>query len=160
MRLVSDRRETRRPRPINEPIMPWEAYFAIALIPGFFAGVLVVIAKLSGWTKLAERFRADREPDDGTCFRGQFFRIGWCDYNGCTTIRVSSEGLYLAVWPIFVGHAPLLIPWSALRVVEERRRRWFPVALVVVDQPPAKMQLPLRVVDAARTWLPPQDLVD
>ena len=141
--------------------MPWEVYFAFALIPGIFAGLLVVIAKLSGWTKLAERFRADREPDDGTCFRGQFFRIGWCDYNGCMTIRVSPEGLYLAVWPIFVGHAPLLIPWSALRVVEERRRRWFAVAVVEVDQPPlARLQLPLKVIDAARDWLRSQDLED
>ncbi|MBM3968696.1 MAG: hypothetical protein FJ302_02360 [Planctomycetes bacterium] len=141
--------------------MPWEVYFAFALIPGFFAGLLVVIAKLSGWTKLAERFRADREPDDGTCFRGQFLRIGWCDYNGCMTIRVSPEGLYLAVWPIFVGHAPLLIPWSVLQVVEERRRRWFAVALLEVGQPSqAKLQLPLKVIDAARAWLPFQDSAD
>ena len=145
--------------------MPWEAYFIFALIPGFFAGLLVVIAKLSGWTRLAERFPADREPDEGVCFRGQFFRIGWCDYNGCITICVSPDGLYLAVWPIFVGHRPLLIPWSALRVVEERRRRWFPVALVEVGQPSlsklplSKLQLPLRVIDAGRDWLRPTDSV-
>lgn len=136
--------------------MPWEACFIVALIPGFFAGLLVVIAKISGWTRLAERFPDDRVLDDGVCFRGQFLRIGWCDYNGCMTIRVSSEGLFLAVWPIFVGHAPVLIPWPALRVVEERQRRWFPVALVEVDQPPvAKLQLPLRVIEAARPWLRP-----
>ena len=141
----------------GDVMMPWEFYLSIALIPGFLAGVFVVIAKLSGWSRLADRFLADREPDEGACFRGQFFRIGWCDYNGCMTIRVSPEGLYLAVWPIFVGHAPLLIPWTALRVVEERRRRWFAVALVEVEQPPlAKLQLPLKVIDAARDWLRPQ----
>lgn len=134
--------------------MPWEAYFLTALFPAFLGGLLVVIARLSGWAGLAERFPADREPEDGICFRGQFFRIGWCDYNGCMTIRVSPDGLYLAIWPIFVGHRPLLIPWSALRVAEERRRRWFPVALVTVGEPPlAKLQLPLRVIDASRDWL-------
>lgn len=138
--------------------MPWEAYFITALLPAFFGGLLVAIARLGGWAGLAERFPADREPEDGTCFRGQFFRIGWCDYNGCITIRVSPEGLYLAVWPIFVGHRPLLIPWSMLRVVEERRRRWFAVALLEVGEPPlAKLQLPLRVIDAARDWLRPSD---
>lgn len=137
--------------------MPWEAYSAFALIPVFFAGLLVVIAKLSGWTKLADRFRADREPDDGTCFRGQFFRIGWCDYNACMTIRVCPDGLYLAVWPIFVGHPPLLIPWSELQVVEERPSRWFAFAVVTVRQPTlAKLRLPLPVIDAAREWIRPQ----
>lgn len=140
-----------------ETAVPWEAYFILALIPGFFAGLLVVIARLSGWARLAERFPADRVLDDGVCFRGQFLRIGWCDYNGCMTIRVSSEGLLLAVWPIFVAHAPMLIPWSAVRVIEERRRRWFPVALVEIEQPPlAKLQLPLRVIEAARPWLQPR----
>ena len=136
--------------------MPWEAYFIVALLPGFFAGLLVVIAKVSGWTQLVDRFPGDRVPDDGIIFRCQYFRIGWCDYNGCITIHVSSEGLYLAVWPILVGHRPILIPWSQLRVLEERRRRWFPVALVEVGQPRlAKLQLPLRVIDAARAWLKP-----
>lgn len=138
--------------------MPWEAYFVFALLPVFFGGLLVLIARLSGWAKLAERFPADREPEGGNRFRGQYFRIGWCDYNGCLTIQVSPEGLYLAIWPIFVGHRPLLIPWSALRVVEERRRRWCAVALLEVVQPPhAKLQLPLRVIDAARDWLRSSD---
>ncbi len=141
--------------------MPWEAYFIVALLPGFFAGLLVVIAKVSGWTGLVERFPGDRVPDDGICFRGQYVRIGWCDYNGCITIRVSPEGLYLAVWPIFVGHRPILIPWPELRVLEERRRRWFPVALVEIGQPRlAKLQLPLKVIDAARAWLKPSVIDD
>lgn len=136
------------------PAMPWEAYFVFALIPVFFAGLLVVIAKVGGWTKLAEKFPADREPDEATCFRGQFLQIGWCGYNGCTTIRVSPDGLYLAVWPIFVAHPPILIPWSELRVFQERRRRWFAAAVVEVGIPTiAKLELPLSVVDAAREWL-------
>ncbi|MBC7820596.1 MAG: hypothetical protein IAG10_27240 [Planctomycetaceae bacterium] len=136
--------------------MSWEAYLMFALIPGFLAGLLVVIGKLSGWARLAERYAADREPDDGTYFRGQFFRIGWCDYNGCMTIRVAPDGIYLAVWPIFVGHAPLLIPWSAVWLVEEQRERWFAFVLIDVGQPPlARLRLPLRVIDAGRQWLQP-----
>lgn len=136
--------------------MPWEAYFVVALLPGFFAGLFVVIARLTGWARLAERFPADREPDEGLCFRGQYMRLGWSDYNGPLTIRISPEGLYLAVWPILVGHAPILIPWSEVRVTEERRRRWIAVALVEVGQPPlAKMQLPLSIIDAAASWLRP-----
>ena len=135
-------------------MMPWEFYLSIGLIPGFLAGVFVVIAKLSGWSRLAERFLADREPDEGACFRGQFFRIGWCDYNGCMTIRVCPDGLYVAVWPIFVGHPPLLIPWSVLRLVEEQRGRWFSFALIEVAPPTfARLRLPLPVIEAGRQWL-------
>ena len=57
--------------------MPWEAYLTIALLPGFFAGLFVVIGRVSGWAKLAERYLADREPDEGVRFRGQDLRIGW-----------------------------------------------------------------------------------
>jgi hypothetical protein len=134
--------------------MPWEAYLSIALLPGFFAGLFVAIGKLSGWSRLAERYRADREPEDGVCFRGQFFRIGWCDYNGCTTIRVSPDGIYLAVWPIFVGHPPLLIPWSVVRLVAEQKGRWFAFATIEIEEPAiARLRLPLQVIEAGRPWL-------
>ena len=134
--------------------MPWEWLFPVALVPAIWAGVLVLIGKVSGWSRLAEKFRAEREPLDGTRFDWQFLRIGWCDYNGCLTIRVSPEGVYLAVWPIFVGHLPLLIPWSELRLIEERRSRWFATAKFEVSSPPlVRLQLPLKAIDAAREWL-------
>lgn len=131
--------------------MPWEMYLALALIPGLFAGLLVAIAKIGGWSRLAQTFPAGVEPDDGICFRGQFLGIGWCDYNGCVRIRVCVAGIYLAVSPIIVGHAPVLLPWSAMRFVEERRRRFLSVAFIEVGQPTiARLRLPLRVIDAAR----------
>lgn len=144
----------------GDVVMPWEFYLSIALIPGFLAGVFVVIAKLSGWTRLAERYLADREPDEGIRFRGQDLRIGWFwNYSGGITYRVSPDGIYLAVWPIIVGHAPLLIPWSDVTLVEERPGRWFSVAKIEVGQPPrTKLELPLRVIDAGRQWLRPVEL--
>ncbi len=139
--------------------MPWEAYIGIALLPGFFAGLFFVIGQVSGWAKLAERYLADREPDEGVRFRGQDLRIGWFwNYSGGITYRVSPDGIYLAMLPIFVGHAPLLIPWSDVTLVEERPGRWFSVARIEVGQPPrTKLELPLRVIDAGRVWLRPQE---
>lgn len=139
--------------------MPWEAYLGIALLPGFFAGLFFVIGQVSGWAKLAERYLADREPDEGVRFRGQDLRIGWFwNYSGGITYRVSPDGIYLALWPIFVGHAPLLIPWSDVILLEERPGRWFSVARIEVDGPPrTKLEVPLRVIDAGREWLRPQE---
>ena len=138
--------------------MRWELFIPFALVPAVWAGLCVVIASVSGWSRLAERFQADREPIEGARFGWQFLRIGWCDYNGCLTIRVSSEGIYLTVWPIFVGHVPLLIPWSELRVLKEQRTRWLANAQLEVSSPPiAKIHIPLRVLDAGREWLRKDD---
>lgn len=135
--------------------MPWEAYLAIALLPGYFAGLFVVIGKLSGWSRLADRYRADREPDDGVRFGWQDLRIGrFWNYSGGITYRVSPDGLYVAMFPLFVGHAPLLIPWSEVKLVEERPGRWFSTAKIEVGHPPhTKLELPLRVIGAGRQWL-------
>lgn len=138
--------------------MRWELYLPFAIAPAFWAGLCVVIAKMSGWARLAEQYRAEREPVEGARFGWQFLRIGWCDYNGCLTIRVSPDGLYLAVWRIFVGHAPLLIPWSDLRVLKESRTRLLAnTQLEIASRPTTKICLPLRVLDAGGEWLRKDD---
>ena len=78
-------------------------------------------------------------------------RIGWFwNYSGGITYRVSPDGIYLAVCPIFVGHAPLLIPWSDVTLLEERPGRWFSVARIEVGQPSCtKLELPLRVIETS-----------
>lgn len=134
--------------------MPWEALWTIAFVPVFWMVMCLVVAQVSGWSRLAARFPASFEPFDGTRFRWQFLGIGACDYNGCVTLRASPEGLFIAVWPIFFGHPVLLIPWSEMRVLEERRFLGFHVAKVEVGSPPlAILKLPVKVVDAGRNWL-------
>ena len=134
--------------------MRWELLLPFAMVPVFWAGVCLIVAKVSGWARLAERYRAESEPTGGARFGWQFLRIGWCDYNGCMTMRVSPEGLHLAVWPVFVGHAALLIPWNQLRLVKESRTRWLAYAQIEVDSSPlTKIFIPLRVLDAGREWL-------
>lgn len=134
--------------------MRWGLLMLFALVPACWAGLCVLIANVSGWVRLAERYRAEREPVEGVRFGWQFLRIGWCDYNGCVTIRVSSEGLYLAVWPVFVGHPSLLVPWSQLRLVKESRTGWLAYAqMEVASSPLTKIFIPLRALGAGREWL-------
>jgi len=74
-----------------------------------------LIAKMSGWKRLAQRFRYDA-PFTGTIWKMQCaqFRYGM-NYNNCLTVGAGSEGMYLAMIPFFnFGHAPLLIPWSEI----------------------------------------------
>lgn len=134
--------------------MPWEWLLPLALIPAFWAGLCLSIASISGWSRLAEKYRADREPMDGPRWNWSFLRIGWCDYNGCLIYRVAPEGLYIAVWAMFVCHPPLLIPWGDIRILSKRESRWYASAKCEVGNPKvATLTLPLDVLKAAAEWL-------
>ena len=85
---------------------------AVAGVPAFFSLILFLLAKLGGWSALAERYRMDR-PFQGSLWRYQFGFLGSTRYNGALTVGSGSEGLYLAVFVFFRPfHPPLLIPWS------------------------------------------------
>ena len=134
--------------------MRWELFILFVLVPAVFVGLDVLDARVSGWSRLAQRFRAEQEPIDGTRFGQEFLRIGGCDYYGRTTIRVSPKGLYLAVWPFFFTHPPLLIPWSELRILKEHRWGWrVLLKMEIASTPITIIYVPLRVIDAGREWL-------
>ena len=41
-------------------------------------------------------------------------------YSGCITFRISKNGLYIEVFPLFaLGHPPLYFPWSHIRFRKE-----------------------------------------
>jgi hypothetical protein len=84
--------------------------------------LLILIAKLSGWARLAHHYLPDA-PHDGVWFRFQSagMRFG-TNYGGCLTVGVQRKGLYLAVWFLFrVGHPPLLIPWHDITMTERKK---------------------------------------
>lgn len=130
----------------------------IGAVLGFIAiwcMTLMLVARFSGWGKLAELYPAT-EPPAGRVFRWQAARIGWSDYNGCLTITVSRAGLGMAVmWMFRPGHPPILIPWSSLHVLAVHDG-WLirSVTLAVDDPPVTKMRLPTKVFDAAREFRP------
>ena len=120
----------------------------------FWALVTKVVARLAGWTRLADRFRANRVAVDGQRFSMQYMTVGWCDYNGCVTFHVAETGLFISVWPIFFGHPALMIPWNQIRILEKRPGRFIRRALIELDGlPRPRLWLPLRVIEAAQPWL-------
>lgn len=100
------------------------------------AGTIRVLARLGGWSKLADTYPA-RSPFIGRRFRFQFVQLaGWVGYNGCVTAGSDPFTLYLSLWPILrLGHPPLLIPWSEVSARIERRRG-FPVVLLTFARAP------------------------
>ncbi|UOQ72009.1 hypothetical protein [Hymenobacter cellulosilyticus] len=103
---------------------------------GFVAFWLLMcwVVSLSGWRQLARYFPAGNYP------RAVFHQSFWLQsatlrrpdavlsgsrYGGVLRIQYGPEGLRLSVLPTFrFGHPPLLIPWSAIGVPQERRGTW------------------------------------
>jgi hypothetical protein len=117
----------------------------------FWIGLLETLSRLTGWKRVAGPYRATAVPE-GRRFRMQHIAFGWADYNGCVTIIVAAEGLYLSLWPPFrFGHPALLIPWSALHALKLKSSGWFKEAKLNIDDPPlATLKLPYKIIEAAQ----------
>ncbi len=110
----------------NTANVPW--YFFL-LIPFIFIGtwclICFLLSRLGGWAGVAKEFRANHVPT-GTKLFGQAAQFGgFCNYNGCLTIIIADEGLYLDIWQLFrIGHPALLIPWDELHNAKQSSFLW------------------------------------
>jgi hypothetical protein len=86
--------------------------------------VSVVISCIGGWAALAKHFRL-RSAFIGEHWTWQSGQMRWiAGYDNCLTVGCNSEGLYLAVLPLFrFRHPQLLIPWQEIEV--SRRQMLF-----------------------------------
>jgi hypothetical protein len=86
--------------------------------------VSAVCAVMSGWSTLAQKYRASARPD-GRRLRGQVLWVGAVHESGVTRLIVGPGGLYLDSHPLFrFLRPPLLVPWNAIHYVAERKRWW------------------------------------
>lgn len=89
----------------------------------FWTLVCRLIARLSGWARLAQAY-PDASPmpaERRWRFRSGFMRYG-ARYGSCLEIGVDHLGLRLCVLAILgPGHPPILVPWRDLSVRFERR---------------------------------------
>ncbi|MHB8413786.1 MAG: hypothetical protein ACYDDA_12090 [Acidiferrobacteraceae bacterium] len=104
---------------------PWFFLLFVAL----WLGLSGLLSYLSGWRRLAARFRATKELE-GERFRFASGAIGssTClpvSYRGCLLFTVGSAGFRLALaFPFRFLSPPLFIPWAQVESVTERRH-WF-----------------------------------
>lgn len=106
----------------------------LAGIVAFSAMLLFLIAHLGSWARLAEHYPA-HYPPDGRAYYLESARVGWIGYNNGLILRLAAEGLYVAMPPFLnFGHRPLLIPWAAMQIEEQKNwtGRW---AVASVGEP-------------------------
>lgn len=102
---------------MEEQVEPYLPVLAPAAFVAFWWLVASFLARLSGWTRLAELYPADDFFDGAT--RGfQSMRIGRgalasANYGGCVMVGVTPMALRLSMFfPFRPGHAPLAIPFG------------------------------------------------
>jgi len=98
------------------------------LCVGGWCALIGLIARLSGWHALAERYPSD-ERIEGELFRFASMSVGpkWfpSHYGGCLFVRLADDGVRLSIlFPFRMGHPPLFIPWHAVEDCRQERF-WF-----------------------------------
>ena len=116
---------------------------------GFWCFVIFMMSLLGGWAALARNYRAVEIPE-GKRFLFQSASMGSVNYGSCLTVVVGSAGLYLKVFPLFrFGHPPLLIPWTDLHDLRERKFLWLwrLVDMQVGSPAIARLTLPFHLIE-------------
>ena len=91
---------------------------AAVLLVSAWATLCLVLARRSGWTKLAAAY-GGKTRADSTPRRWQTVRLMPADqlYPYCMTIRLTIDGLYLVPSRLCrFGHPPLLVPWDDIEI--------------------------------------------
>jgi len=94
-------------------------YIALVAFLALWLGFAVGISRLSGWARLARRFptrpvAAVATVPYATVMLGSAFR-----YRTMIRVELCAEGCRLTVpWSYRVGHAPIFLPWSAVKTCE------------------------------------------
>ena len=105
------------------PESPWlqaaiVGFILVVALPLLWCGQLALLARVSGWARLAKQYESNRQPS-GTALRWQSARLGWIGYNRILHFHCMPDGLGITPFALFsTGHPPLFIPWSSLTLKE------------------------------------------
>jgi hypothetical protein len=122
-----------------------------------WCAVELVLAEMSGWRRLAKRFRAPKGFSAGQTFKFQSGSVGVVGYDKIWVIQIAPAGLYLScIWPFRVGHPALLIPWSEIKAARYQPFLWQELVYLTIGSPKlATVTLRgKKVVAAVKAWLP------
>ena len=110
-------------------------YLFLLLIPFAWCGISWLLSRISGWHRLAARYRR-LETIEGESASLRTGRIGPVNYHSCLKFQVNDQGLGIQVAPLFrVGHPPLFIPWDHFHHVTDDGMMYSQKAKASVDTP-------------------------
>lgn len=87
---------------------------------GMWSGVCYLIGAIGGWQGLARKYETTKDTQLDQKFTGEYGKFGISNYKYTLTVGFSNNGLFFATNPLFrIGHPPMLIPWSAIRIISD-----------------------------------------
>lgn len=109
------------------------------------ATLIVTLARLGGWTTLAERYPGRTRPAKVARRFGYGVFRGWIGYNGGLVVGSDTEGLDLRAMPVILSlcHPPIFIPWREITRTETRSR-WFGTGYALVTRRAPEVDFALR----------------
>ena len=117
------------------------------------AALIALLARIGGWTALAERYPGRTRPAPASRWFGYGVFRGWIGYNGGLVVGSDAAGLDLRAMPVILSfcHAPIFIPWREVARIE-RRARWFgsDYRIVTLRAPEVDVALRPGTFDAVR----------
>lgn len=121
--------------------------FAI-VFPAFWCFVLWILSHVSGWKKLASRYRTSEKPEGGTYY-GLFGMVGLVSYRGTLNVTTTDDGFFLSPNALFrFGHATLFVPWSECRLMRQTAFLGAKSAKVQMGEPRlGSLSIPLQVLE-------------
>jgi hypothetical protein len=131
-------------------ILVWPVFF-VAL----WSLIMFSTSALSGWRRLATRYRATEPPPGGRVIGNVSGMIGWATYNRVLNVTVADNGLVIALPRIFrLAHPPLFIAWRDIHHAR-RTRKFFTqyVAFDIGDPKVAGMRLSPKVFDGTPVFI-------
>lgn len=129
----------------------WE-YVAFFLV----TTVVVMLVFAYDWKRLAKIYRT-YEPPPPNFSRMEHGSVGLVYYKGTLNVGVSSEGLYLSVFPLFsFGTPPLLIPWSAIQKIEPANALFVERFRLYLREPQVKIIIGKEILSPAKEYLAAQ----
>ena len=128
------------------------------LFVGGWVFVSWLIAKMGGWSRLAEAYRCTNA-FEGSSFRCQSGGVGKASYSNILTVGGDNDGLYLALLFLFRPfHPPLYIPWSeiAMEAKEEKALffRYRCVILTFASAPGVTLKLKAKLLEKLLKRIP------
>ena len=86
----------------------------------FWAILLTLIGRMSGWHELAQRYPLEMT-FTGTTFRFCSAEFGWVSYGGGLILSANAEGMKWDLFaPFAYGHPSFFLPWDEVQVTASR----------------------------------------
>jgi hypothetical protein len=106
---------------------------------------VVLLARFSGSSTLAERYPGRTRPAKVRRRLGYGVFRGWIGYNGGLVVGSDAEGLDLRAMPVILSfcHPPIFIPWRELARIESQAR-WFGTGYALVTRRAPEVDVALR----------------